>query len=66
MASNRDPFAPWNDPMYKNDPFAPHNDLMRKNDPFEPWNCVLGDERDLSDRDAKEYGIRRRRHCEED
>jgi hypothetical protein len=60
MYKNKDPFAPWNDPMYRNDPFAPHNDPMKKNDPFKPWNSPCGDERDLTDEEAKEYGIRRR------
>lgn len=39
---NNDPFAPWNDPMFKNDPFAPHNDPMYQKDPFACWNDPFG------------------------
>ena len=63
---NDDPFAPWNDPMYSDNPFVPHNDPMRSDNPFEPWNSPFGNERDLSDKDAKAYGIRRRHHNDED
>jgi hypothetical protein len=54
---NQNPFAPWNNPMYKDDPFAPHNDTMRKDSPFEPWNSPFGDEDDLNDEDRKAYGL---------
>jgi hypothetical protein len=57
---NTDPFAPWNDPMYRNDPFAPHNDPMRKDDFSEPWNDVFGNASSLSRRDKEYYGIRDR------
>jgi hypothetical protein len=63
---NTDPFAPWNDPMYKNDPFAPHNDPMRKNDFTEPWNDIFGSEKDLNNRDKKAYGLRSARYDESD
>ena len=43
MARNTDPFAKWNDPMYKNDPFAPWNDIMKKDSPFACWNDPFGD-----------------------
>jgi hypothetical protein len=67
MAKNNDPFAPWNDPMYRNDPFAPHNDPMRKNDPFEPWNQPFGSEDDLDNDDRESYGHRpRRRYNDEE
>lgn len=62
---NRDPFAPWNSAMYEFDPFAPHNNPTRY-DPFAPWNQIFYDERDLSDSDAKYYGINRRRRDNED
>lgn len=39
---NDDPFAPWNDPMYKDDPTMPWND-HRKDDPFACWNNPFGD-----------------------
>lgn len=54
---NTDPFAPWNDQMYKYDPLAPHNDPMRKNDPTEPWNNVFGNENDLDYNDRHKYGL---------
>jgi hypothetical protein len=52
---NDDPFAPWNNPMYKNDPFAPHNDIMKKHDPFKPWNDPMGRERDLTSEEKSYY-----------
>lgn len=57
MATNTDPFAPWNDPMYKNDPFAAHNDPMHRNDPFKPWNNNFGNESDLNDRERESYNL---------
>jgi hypothetical protein len=54
---NTDPFAPYNDPMYKDDPFAPHNDPMYKDDPFKPWNDPFGSSDDLTDREKKYYNI---------
>lgn len=51
---NQDPFAPWNDPIYKDDPFAPHNDPLKKDDPFKPWNDLFGVEKDLTE-EEKEY-----------
>ena len=63
MPRNNDPFAPWNDPMYKNDPLSPHNDPMYRDDPFKPWNDHFGSEDDLTDRERQAYGLRpRRRH----
>lgn len=58
MPRNTDPFAPWNNPMYKNDPFAAHNNPMYKDDPFKPWNEVFGSENDLSNEERKSYGLR--------
>lgn len=55
---NSNPFAKWNDPMYKDDPFAPHNDPMRKDSPFEPWNSPMASDKDLSCRDKKYYRVR--------
>ena len=51
--------------MHKGDPFAPHNDPMGKGDPFKPWNSPLGREEDLTDEEARYYGIRRRKDEEE-
>ena len=65
MARNTDPFAPWNDPMYKNDPFAPHNDFDGDN-PFKPWNDPCGSERDLTDSEAQRYGRFRPKRDERD
>lgn len=64
---NDDPFAPWNDPMHQDDPFAPHNGFDGDN-PFKPWNEPFGSERDLNDRERRDYGlpVRRRHHEEED
>lgn len=58
---NRDPFAPWNDPFYKDDPFFPHNDPFYRDDPFKPWNDPLGSENDLTKEEKKSYGIRNKR-----
>jgi hypothetical protein len=58
MPRNSDPFAPWNDPMYKNDPFAPHNEPHQKDDPTKPWNDPSGSERDLSRQEKERYGRR--------
>lgn len=55
---NTDPFAPWNDPMYKNDPFAPHNDPCHSDDPTKPWNDPSGSERDLNRDEKRQYGKR--------
>jgi hypothetical protein len=55
-----DPFAPWNNPAYRNDPFAPHNDPSRRDSPFEAWNSPIGSEQDLSDDDRRFYGLRDR------
>ncbi len=55
MPRNRDPFAPWNDPIARQDPFAPHNDPFRRDDPSEPWNNPLADSRDLDEGDRREY-----------
>ena len=54
---NTDPFQPWNDPMHKDDPFAPHNDPMEKGNPFKPWNEPLGDKKDLTRMERRNYGI---------
>lgn len=59
MQRNNDPFAPWNDPIYRNDPFAPHNDPIRRDDPFAPWNQPLGSVNDLSHAERAYYGVRR-------
>jgi len=56
---NRDPFAPWNDPMAKDDPFAPHNDSMGNDDPFKPWNDPMGRETDLTQEERDYYNGRR-------
>lgn len=56
MEKNNDPFAPWNDPIYKDDPLAPHNDPMYRDDPFKPWNNMFGKKEDLSCRDREKYG----------
>lgn len=55
--TNNDPFAPWNDPMYKNDPFAAHNDPMHKSDPFKPWNDHFGNSNQLNDMERSSYGL---------
>ena len=62
---NTDPFAPWNDPMYKDDPFAPHNDPMRKDDFTEPWNDFFGDTNSLSNNDKRYYGLPQKRSIPE-
>ena len=54
---NKDPLAPWNQPMNRNDPFAPHNDPIHRKDPFKPWNSPVGSDRDLTPRERKEYGL---------
>jgi len=66
MSKNKDPFAPWNDPMYEDDPLAPHNDPMRADDPFEPWNKPWGDANELSNRDRRSYGLSPRYEEEEE
>ncbi len=66
MPINTDPFAPWNDPMYKNDPLAPHNDPMYKDDFMKPWNNIFGSENQLNDRDRKGYGILPKRRYEDE
>jgi hypothetical protein len=55
---NTDPFAPWNDPMYRDDPFAPHNEPHQKDDPTKPWNDPSATERDLSRSEKQRYGRR--------
>jgi len=55
---NTDPFAPWNDPMYRDDPFAPHNDPCKKDDPTKPWNDPAGSERRLTRDEKRRYGLR--------
>jgi hypothetical protein len=65
MPYNNDPFAPWNNPM-NDSPFAPHNGFDKDN-PFKPWNSPCGREEDLTDSEARSYGIRRRsRYDQED
>ena len=54
---NKDPMAPWNDPIHRNDPFAPHNDPISRRDPFKPWNSPVGRENDLTPKERKEYGL---------
>lgn len=58
MTYNNDPFRVWNDPMH-DDPFAPHNGIDA-DDPSKPWNDPFGKEEDLTDREARDYGIRRK------
>jgi hypothetical protein len=53
---NDDPFAPWNNPLYKDDPFRPWNSPLHKNDPFAPWNNPLADESDIR-RYEEESGV---------
>ena len=55
---NDNPFASWNNPMYKDSPFAPHNNLMRRDDPREPWNNHFGSDKDLKESDRRAYGLR--------
>lgn len=54
---NTDPFAPWNNPMYKDDPFAPHNNPMDRDNPLKPWNNPFGSVGDLTDSERSAYGI---------
>jgi len=44
---NKDPFMPWNDPMFKNNPFKPWNDPIYRRDPFAPWNQTYADDYDI-------------------
>lgn len=53
---NDDPFATWNNPLYKDDPFRPWNSPLHKNDPFAPWNNPLADESDIR-RYEEENGV---------
>jgi len=39
---NKNPFEPWNNPMYKRDPFKPWTNPMKKDDPFACWNNPFG------------------------
>lgn len=66
MSTNSDPFAPWNDPMYKNDPFAPHNSPMEGSNPFKPWNSPFGRAEDLTSSEARYYGAHRAPRVEEE
>lgn len=66
MPRNTDPFAPWNDPMYRDDPFAPHNDPMHRDDPFKPWNDPMGRKDDLNDYERGRYGLPPNRRYEDD
>lgn len=61
MPRNTDPFAPWNDPCFKNDPCAAHNDPCDKNDPCKPWNEPFGSANDLDDNERRSYGLGSRR-----
>lgn len=54
---NDDPFAPWNDPMYRDDPRKPWNDPLYKNDPFAPWNDPCAG-REKIKRYEREHNIR--------
>ena len=65
MATNTDPFAPWNDPLYKDDPFAPHNDPMYKNDLSKPWNQTFGNEGDLNEWERQQYNLPNSRFADE-
>lgn len=64
MAKNTDPFAIWNNPMYKDDPLAAHNGYDSDN-PYKPWNEPYGSENDLTDNEANSYNINRNRNRED-
>ena len=66
MPTNDDPFQPWNNPMHRDNPFAAHNDPMYADDPFKPWNDPFGKSEDLTDEEAKTYGINRRRYDDDE
>lgn len=59
------PFAPWNNPIYKDNPLAPHNGIDADN-PLKPWNNPLGKKEDLTDREAERYGIYRKKYFDEE
>lgn len=52
--------------MHRDNPFAAHNDPMYADDPFKPWNDPFGKSEDLTDEEAKTYGINRRRYDDDE
>jgi len=42
MHRDNNPFAKYNNPLYKDNPFAPWNNPLKKNDPFACWNNPFG------------------------
>jgi hypothetical protein len=49
---NTDPFAPWNDPRFKDDPDAPHNKGRDG-----PWNRIFWKKTDLTQEERYYYRI---------
>ena len=54
---NRDMFAPWNNPLYRDDPLAPWNSYLYRDDMMAPWNNSYADQRDTN-RYLRETGER--------
>jgi len=54
---NKDPFMPWNDPVFKDNPAEIWNHPAYRDDPFAPWNNPGTDRRDY-----EEYWKEHRRH----